>query len=402
MTRTYDVGGILYPRPFRVRRLGHFGFNMASLDAGLDFYGRTLGFRLTDEARLGELQPDAAHDMQDDRLFFMTHNTDHHAFLLAHRSLGALFGDDAASKEITLSQITWQVGTLEEVVHAVDYFDAGGVDIRRSGRDMPGSNWHVYVRDPDGHTVELYYGMEQIGLGGRSKPRAMYYRRFDGVPPLPQMSDLSEAVDAARRGIDIASGYELRELASGGGFDVGGVLLPRPFKVTKIGPAGLFVEDVSRSEAFYRETMGFELTETVDWHGHRCVFMRHGNEHHSLKLFPRAVRDELGLSSHTSCVSMGMQLGSYRQLKDAVQWLRQRGLRLVDLPAELSPGIDYCAHVLDPEGHCIQLFYYMEQVGWDGEVRPAHRRRKPLDPWPQTLSAMEDTYTDQVFQGPLG
>jgi hypothetical protein len=130
--------------------------------------------------------------------------------------------------------------------------------------------------------------------------------------------------------------------------------------------------------------------------------MRHGNEHHSLKLLPRSMRDELGLSSHTSCVSMGMQVGSYRQLKDAVHWLRQRGLGLVDLPAELSPGIDYCVHVLDPEGHCIQLFYYMEQVGWNGEVRPAHRRRKPLDPWPESLSAMEDTYTDQVFQGPLG
>jgi hypothetical protein len=37
MARTYDVGGILYPRPFRVRRLGHFGFRMASLDTGLDF-----------------------------------------------------------------------------------------------------------------------------------------------------------------------------------------------------------------------------------------------------------------------------------------------------------------------------------------------------------------------------
>ena len=400
--QTYDVGGIRYPRPFRVRRLGHFGFNLDRLDGGLDFYGRLLGFRLTDEMTLGRLLPEAAAGMEDDRLFFMTHNTDHHSFLLAHKSLGAMFGDDAISKEITLSQITWQVGTLEEVVRAVEYFVQGGIEIRRSGRDMPGSNWHVYVRDPDGHTVELYYGMEQVGINGRSKPFDMYYRRFMETPPLPQMSDFAEAADALERGIDFNAGYAQRELAVGGQYDVGGVLLPRPFKVTKIGPVGLFVENVAVSEAFYRDVMGFAVTETLDWHGHRCVFMRHGNEHHSLKLFPRAMRAELGLSAHTSCASMGMQVGSYRQLRDAVAWLKEQGARFIELPAELAPGIDYAAYVLDPEGHCLQLYYYMEQVGWDGRPRPRELRRPVAQPWPEVLEPLSDTYTDQIFQGPLG
>lgn len=400
--QSYDVGGILYPRPFRVRRLGHFGFNLSSLDAGLDFYGRLLGFRLTDEARLSRLLPDAAVTAEDDRLFFMTHNTDHHAFLLAHRSLGALFGDDAGAKDMTLSQITWQVGTLEEVVRAVEFFDQGGVEIRRSGRDMPGSNWHVYVRDPDGHTVELYYGMEQVGLNGRSKPSEMYYRRFLETPPLPQMSDIAEAADAQARGIDLLSGYQIRDFAAGKDFNVGGVLLPRPFKITKIGPAALFVADVEASEAFYRDMMGFTVTEVVEWRGHRCVFMRHGNEHHSLKLLPRAARAEMGLSEHTSCMSMGIQVGTYRQLRDAVDWLKQQGVRFVELPPELSPGIDYCAHFLDPEGHCLQIYYYMEQVGWDGRARAAGQRRMPVTPWPETLEPLADTYVDQVFQGPLG
>ena len=166
MSKPYDVGGVLYPRPFRIRRLGHFGFNLNRLDEGLAFYGGLLGFQLTDETSLGKLMSGAAPAMEDDRLFFMTHNTDHHSFLLAHRSLGAMFGDDAGSKDITLSQITWQVGSLEEVVKAAGYFSEGAAEIRRIGRDMPGSNWHVYVRDPDGHTVELYYGMEQVGLLG--------------------------------------------------------------------------------------------------------------------------------------------------------------------------------------------------------------------------------------------
>lgn len=398
----YDVGGVTFPRPFRIRRLGHFGFNVGDLDKGLDFYGRLLGFRLTDETTLGKLMPEAAGTLEDDRLYFMTHNTDHHSFLLAHRSLGAIFGDDAASKEITLSQITWQVGSLQEVVRAVEYFNEGKVEIRRCGRDMPGSNWHVYVRDPDGHTVELYYGMEQIGVGGRSKPFDMYYRRFMETPPLPQMSDFAELAEARARGIDTLSGYAMRDIAVESTHDVEGVMLPRPFKVTKIGPMALFVADVTVSEAFYRDVLGLTTTETVDYQGHRCVFMRHGNEHHSLKLLPRAIRAQTGLSVHSSCASMGMQVGSYRQLRNAIGWLREQGARFVEVPAEISPGIDYCAHVLDPEGHCVQLYYSMEQVGWDGRARPAAQRRAVQTPWPETLEPMTDTYVDQAFMGPLG
>ena len=70
MSKPYDVGGVLYPRPFRIRRLGHFGFNLNRLDEGLAFYGGLLGFQLTDETSLGKLMSGAAPAMEDDRLFF--------------------------------------------------------------------------------------------------------------------------------------------------------------------------------------------------------------------------------------------------------------------------------------------------------------------------------------------
>jgi catechol 2,3-dioxygenase-like lactoylglutathione lyase family enzyme len=399
---TYDVEGIDFPRPFRIRRLGHFGFNLNSLDAGADFYGRLLGFRCTDEVRLGEFESELPPSLQDDRLIFMTHNTDHHALLLAHRSLGAMFGDDAGGADITLSQITWQVGSLHEVVNAVTYFDAKTTPIRRSGRDMPGSNWHVYVLDPDGHSVELYYGMEQVGINGRSKPRSFYDRRFETRPPVPQISDFDEMARATARGAKLADGYAIRELGGSERYDVAGVLLPRPFKVTKIGPIGIFVKDIEASEAFYRDVMGLMVTERVVYRGHTCVFMRHGNEHHSLKLYPRSLRAELGLSAHTTCASAGMQVGSYRQLREAVAWLKAQDVRFIDLPAELNPGIDYCAHIQDMDGHCVQLYYCMEQLGWDGRPRPASERRPIQQPWPERLPPLSDTYVDQTFMGPLG
>jgi catechol 2,3-dioxygenase-like lactoylglutathione lyase family enzyme len=400
----YNVGGVLLPRPFKIRRLGHFGFNLSRLEDGVKFYTQLLGFRLTEEfdlSKIPELQKMMAH-LQDPRLFFTTYGSDHHALLLAHKSLGAMFGDDAISPDITVNQITWQLGTLEEVVNAYQFFKEKGIEIRRVGRDMPGSNWHVYIRDPDGHTIELYYGIEQIGWTRHSKPLAMYYRRFEEAPSLPQMSEMMEVEDALHKGIDVTSGYRPKEDLPNT-YNVGGVLLPRPFKVTRIGPVGLFVQDVSRAETFYTELLGFVKTEEVSFKGQRCVFLRNGAEHHSLSLLPKELRQELGLSAHSSLMTFGVEVGSYEQLRSAVHFFKERGAKFVErIPPELYPGIDYAAHVLDPDGHCLQLYYYMEQVGWDGKPRPKELRRIVNGEWPEVLEPLSDTYVDQTFQGPLG
>jgi catechol 2,3-dioxygenase-like lactoylglutathione lyase family enzyme len=400
---SYDVGGVVYPRPFKIRRLGHFGFNVGELDKSTDFYGRLLGFRLTDIVNLQDLGGfEQAAQMSDSRIVFLTYGTDHHALLLAHKSLGELFGDTAIGPDVTMNQITWQVGTLDEVVRADGYLRERGIEIRRTGRDMPGSNWHCYFRDTEGCTVELYYGIEQVGWDGRSKPRAMYDRRFDQKPELPQISERQEVADALGRGVDIFSGWRLEDRGDGQ-YVVGGVTLPRPFKITRIGPMALFVNDIDKAERFYLETLGFAKTEEVRYRGERCVFLRNGTEHHSLKLVPKSLRATLSLSAHSNCMSMGLELGSYQQLRDAVAFLKERGVRFTDaVPPELYPGIDYAAHILDPDGHCLELYCYMEQIGWDGKPRPAALRRKVAAQWPATIEPIGDTYADQTFQGPLG
>jgi catechol 2,3-dioxygenase-like lactoylglutathione lyase family enzyme len=185
---------------------------------------------------------------------------------------------------------------------------------------------------------------------------------------------------------------------------VDGVLLPRPFKIVRLGPVRLFVADVERAAAFYRSTLGFIPTEEVVWQGERCVFLRNNTEHHSLALYPRTLRERLGLSGHSTSMSLGLQVGSYQQLRDALQFLRERGARVVDsIPPELYPGIDYAAHVQDPEGHCLQLYYQMEQIGWDGKPRPwALRRRVEPGVWPETIEGMSDSYQGEPFLGPWG
>ena len=35
----YNVGGVMLERPFKIRRLGHFGFNIEKMEEGRAFYG---------------------------------------------------------------------------------------------------------------------------------------------------------------------------------------------------------------------------------------------------------------------------------------------------------------------------------------------------------------------------
>ena len=404
--KLYSVGGVTMPRPFKIRRLGHFGFNVDNPKQALHFYRDLLGFKISDQLdfKANPQRAEMLKDVEDANGYFMHHGGDHHSFVLfPKKAMDAMGGGGAhvGDGDVTINQITWQTGALAEVVNGVHYFEEREVPIRRTGRDMPGSNWHTYVWDPDEHVNELYYGIEQIGWLGRSKPRDMHYRGFQEEPSLPQMSEEAEVDEAVSKGIDIYSGTrDVFDLEAK--YDVEGILLPRPFKITKIGPVSLFVNDLDKALAFYQEDLGFVYTEESEYRGHRVVFLRNGSEHHSLGLMPKALRAELGCSDHTSCMSFGVEVGSYDQLRNAVAFLKDNGVTFMDIPSDFHPGIDFSAYAIDPDGHLIQLYYYMEQLGWQGQPRPKELRREVDGEWPKTLEPLSDTYADQVFQGPLG
>ena len=401
--KTFNVGGVLLERPFKIRRLGHFGFNLTNMDEGIRFYRDLLGFRVSDVMDYSRRakSPDHLAGLGDPHGYFTRYGGDHHAMVLFPKRVRDALGR-AEKPGVTINQITWQVGSLAEVGGAIRWFQEKNIKIQRSGRDMPGSNWHTYLFDPDGHQNELYYGIEQIGWNGHSKPKPMYDRGFDEAPALPQMSEFDEVQQALKREIDVTSGYRHVDSLPAT-YDVDGVLLPRPFKIVRLGPVELFAANMYAAEKFYRDTLGFTLTEEVEWRGQRCVYLRANTEHHSLALYPMALRETLGLSPHTTSMSLGLQLANYRQLRDAVNFFKERGAHFAEIPPELYPGIDYAAHVLDPDGHCIKLYYYMEQVGWDGKPRPKELRRK-VDPgrWPETVEPLPDTYEGEPFFGPWG
>ena len=400
----FDVGGVLLNQPFKIRRLGHFGFNLANMEEGRRFYVELLGFRVSDVMDYSKRAkfPEQIAGLGDPNGYFTRYGGDHHAMVLFPKRVREALGRHERPG-VTINQITWQVGSLREVSNAIKWLQSQGIELQRSGRDMPGSNWHTYLYDPDGHSNELYYGIEQIGWNGHSKPRAMYDRGFDKPPELPQFSEFAEVQQARARGIDPTSGYRhIDDLPAT--YDVDGILLPRPFKIVRLGPVGLFIDDIEKSAKFYLDKLGFALTEEVVWNGHRCLFLRCNTEHHSLALFPTALRQRLGLSAGTKSAFLGLQLANFRQLKEAVKFLRDRGIQIRDpIPTELSPGIDYAVHVLDPDGHCLKLYCAMEQIGWDGKPKPKDMRYpRKLSDWPERLEGDGDIYLGEPFFGPWG
>lgn len=109
---------------------------------------------------------------------------------------------------------------------------------------------------------------------------------------------------------------------------VDGILLPRPFKIVKHGPVNIFVEDVEVARDWYTQIMGFVVTEEVTYRGQWCAFLRCSTEHHSLGLLA------IGLSPNSTCASFGIQVANYRQLREAVSFLRNND---VSVETDLMP-----------------------------------------------------------------
>ena len=301
--KKYNVGGVALDRPFKIRRLGHFGFNASDLETSRRFYFDLLGFFVTEPAGAG---------------FFGRHAGDHHSFALFDKKKfneRQYAGANAKHfrPENDINQITWQVQSVTEMAEASKYFRHLGVEIMREGRaGGGGSQFHLYVWAPDEQIFELYYGIEQISWNGYARPAPM--RHGTPNPPTePQLPDYELVRADIEKGINVLDGWRYGSPMPLK-YNVDGLLLPQPFKITRVGPVNLFVEDYETAKQWYQKIAGFALTEEVEWQGERCAYLRCDNEHHSLALFPKSWREKLGLSEKTANMSFGLQLANYQQL----------------------------------------------------------------------------------------
>lgn len=140
--------------PFAVRKLGHVVVNVGDLEKSKRFYTEVLGFRLSD------VYPDG---MMPGGMVFLRCNSDHHCLALVG-------GAPPGTATRTLHHIAFELATLDEVFRARDHLRRHGATIVYEGRRRAGCQVSVEFLDPDGHHLELFWGLDQVGSDGRLRP----------------------------------------------------------------------------------------------------------------------------------------------------------------------------------------------------------------------------------------
>ncbi len=139
---------------FRLAKIGHVAIYVSDIERSARFYTQMLGFCISDIYD-ETMMPGGA--------VFLRLNADHHGI--------ALFRATAANHAgAGLHHTAFEVATLDEVFRAREHLRAHGVPIDFDGRRRAGVQIAVEFRDPDGHRLEIYWGIDQIGSDGRARP----------------------------------------------------------------------------------------------------------------------------------------------------------------------------------------------------------------------------------------
>ncbi len=140
--------------PFALRKLGHIVIRSRDLERSVEFYRRILGFKVSD------VYPP---DMVPGGMVFLRFGSDHHGVALVG-------GMEEAATGKELHHFAFEVATLDEVFRARKHLRENKVEITFEGRRRAGVQIAVEFRDPDGHWLEIYWGLDQVGLDGRVRP----------------------------------------------------------------------------------------------------------------------------------------------------------------------------------------------------------------------------------------
>ena len=142
--------------PFHIGKIGHVVLNVADVERSAHFYTEVLGFQVSD-AYPEQMVPGG--------MVFLRCNPDHHGIALVG-------GRQDEGGPNDLNHIAFEVATLDEVIRAHDHLRRHGAQIDFAGRRRAGCQIAVEFRDPDGHRLEIYWGIDQIGSDGGVRPPA--------------------------------------------------------------------------------------------------------------------------------------------------------------------------------------------------------------------------------------
>ena len=138
-----------------------------------------------------------------------------------------------------------------------------------------------------------------------------------------------------------------------------------------IGHVHLKVANIDRALAFYRDVLGFQLTQRM---GSQAAFLSAGGYHHHLGLNTWESRDGAPPPpGSTGLYHVAIRYADRRSLADAHRRLERAGVRL---DGAADHGVSEALYFRDPDGNGVELY-------WD----------RPPEQWPRTPGGDLAMYT---------
>jgi catechol 2,3-dioxygenase len=158
-------------------------------------------------------------------------------------------------------------------------------------------------------------------------------------------------------------------------------------KLKRIGHVALFVSDEERSRSFYRDVLGFAISEQDPDHG--GTFMTLGENFHTIDLFPAsgAANERKPGDGKVGLWHMAFEVGRYEDLKRAYAALIEHGVAILQCIDHVSQRSIYFA---DPDGNELEIYfevpdavrrYAVERRGDHDVHLQVTRRGEPLPSW---------------------
>jgi catechol 2,3-dioxygenase len=130
---------------------------------------------------------------------------------------------------------------------------------------------------------------------------------------------------------------------------------------TRIGHVHLKVADIPRALGFYRNLLGFEITE---WYGSSAVFLSAGGYHHHIGLNDWYSKNAAPAPRHAAGLfHTAILYPTRRDLAFILERLLKAGYPLTGMA---DHGVSEAIYLNDPDGNGVELY-------WD----------KPKDQWPK-------------------
>jgi catechol 2,3-dioxygenase-like lactoylglutathione lyase family enzyme len=159
-----------------------------------------------------------------------------------------------------------------------------------------------------------------------------------------------------------------------------------PFRIGKIGHVGIYAQDLERSARFYTEVLGFQVTDVIAPGGELpggAVFLRCATDHHAIALFQATDENKVGGSLH----HIAMEVPTIDELVRVRDHLREHQVQ-IDLDGRRGAGVQLVVEFRDPDGHRLEIYWNIDQIGSDGRARPA-------DQW-KPAKSLESALADPV------